>query len=62
MLITGLVFMIPLFLKNVWYSGYIVFNRNGNFDRYGKKYDVRKVVDERGNLDLEKYHAYSVFL
>jgi OPT family oligopeptide transporter len=62
MLITAFCFMLPLFFKNVWYSGYIPFNRNGIFDRFGKRYDIRKVVDARGNLDLEKYRAYSVFL
>jgi hypothetical protein len=62
MFIAGVAFMLPLFLKNVWYSGYIPFNVNGIFDRFGKRYDIRRVIDERGNLDINKYHTYSVFL
>jgi hypothetical protein len=62
MFITGFAFMLPLFLKNVWYSGYISFNVNGIYDRFGKRYNIRRVIDERGNLDIKKYHEYSVFL
>jgi len=60
MLFVGLVFMLPMYLLNVWGTGYIPFNVNKLFDRYGKRFTIRRVLDSRGNLDLEKYRAYSV--
>jgi hypothetical protein len=59
-LIVGLLFNLPIYLTNVWYSGHLPFNSNKSYDRYGKPFRVRDVIDDRGNLVLEKYKAYSV--
>ena len=60
MALVGLLFNLPVYLTNTWYSGHLPFNTNGLYDRYGKKIAVKKVIDSRANLDLEKYRAYSV--
>jgi len=52
--------MVPLYLCNVWYSGYFPFNTNFMYDRMGKRINLKLLVDERGNLDLQKFRSYSV--
>ena len=60
MLFAGLLFNLPMYLTNVWYSGYLPFNTNKLYDRHGKPFKVTQLVDERGNLDVEKYHKFGV--
>jgi hypothetical protein len=60
MLFVSICFSLPIYLTNTWYSGYVPFNTNKLYDRFGKRFLTRDVVDERGNLDLEKYKSYSV--
>src|SRR5271155_409330 len=60
MLFAGLLFNLPMYLTNVWYSGYLPFNANKLFDRHGTQFKVTQLVDERGNLDVEKYHKFGV--
>jgi hypothetical protein len=60
MLLSGLLVNLPLFLTNTWYTGHVPFNTNRLYDRFGKPFVVRSVVDDRGNLNLESYKAYSV--
>ena len=60
MLLSGLLFNLPMYLTNVWYSGYLPFNANKLFDRHGKYFQVTQLVDDRGNLDIEKYHKFGV--
>ena len=59
-LLVGLLFNLPMYLTNTWYTGYLPFNTNRLYDRYGKPYQIRKTVDNRANFDLEKYKSYSV--
>ena len=61
MLLAGLLVNLPLFLTNTWYTGHVPFNTNRLYDRFGKPFVVRNVVDDRGNLNLESYKAYSVY-
>ena len=60
MLLIGLLFNLPIYLTNTWYSGHLPFNTNRLYDRYGLPFKTKSVVDERGNLDLPKYKSYSV--
>jgi hypothetical protein len=52
--------MLPMFLRNTWYTGYLPFNENLPFDRFGQPYNISAVVDERANFVESKYQAYSV--
>jgi hypothetical protein len=54
--------MLPMFLRNTWYTGYLPFNENLPFDRFGQRYNISAVVDERANFVESKYQAYSVHL
>ena len=49
-----------MFLRNTWYTGYLPFNENLPFDRFGQPYNISAVVDERANFVESKYQAYSV--
>ena len=51
MLAVGLFFMLPMYLNNVWYSGHLPFNMNRPFDRFGKRYNISRIVDTRGRRD-----------
>lgn len=62
MLLIGLLFNLPIYLTNTWYSGHLPFNTNRLYDRYGKPFKTKSVVDERGILDLAKYKSYSVLI
>src|SRR5947207_3065933 len=54
--------ILPIYLRNVWYSGHLPFNLNRPYDRYGRRYNLSQIVDERANLVQAKYEAYSVLL
>jgi hypothetical protein len=54
--------LLPMYLRNVWYTGHLPFNMNRPYDRYGNRYNITQVVDERANFVLEKYEAYSVIV
>jgi hypothetical protein len=62
MAIIGIFVQLPLYLTNTWYSGHLPFNTNKIYDRYGARFNNKKVTDDRANFDLEKYKAYSVIL
>jgi hypothetical protein len=53
--------MLPMFLRNTWYTGYLPFNENLPYDRFGQPYNISAVVDERANFVESKYQAYSVY-
>jgi hypothetical protein len=61
MAIAGCCVYLPIFLRNVWYSGHLPFNMNRPYDRFGNPYNVSAVIDENGNFVEAKYKAYSVF-
>jgi hypothetical protein len=60
MAVCGFFFMLPMYLTNVWNTGYLPFNTNKLYDRYGKRFIPSKLLDDRANFDLEKYKNYSV--
>jgi len=60
MLLVGLLFNLPFYLTNTWNSGYLPFNSNKLYDRYGNNYKVRDIIDKAGRFDAEKYASYSV--
>lgn len=60
MLLVGLLFSLPMYLSNAWYTGYLPFNTNKLYDRLGNRYQIHNAVDDRANFDLEKYKSYSV--
>ena len=60
MLLVGCCIFVPMYLRNVWYTGYLPFNMNRPFDRFGNPYNISQVLDERGNFIQEKYREYSV--
>ena len=62
MLFVGLFIILPMYLTNTWYTGHLPFNTNKLYDRYGKRFVPKLILDDRGNFDLEKYKAYSVTL
>ena len=61
MLVTGLFINLPMYLSNTWYSGYLPFNSNKLYDRFGNRAQIAKIVDERGTLDVEKYRKAGVY-
>jgi len=61
MLLAGCCIYLPIFLRNIWYSGYLPFNMNRPYDRFGNPYNITEVLDEGGNFVEAKYQAYSVF-
>lgn len=56
-----LVFIIPaLWYSNTWQSGYLGINDNGVFDRFGKRYNVSRILDPvTQSLNRTAYEAYS---
>ena len=62
MLFIGLCFNLPMYLTNTWYTGHLPFNTNKLYDRYGKRFQPRQLLDDRGNFDQQKYVGYSVRL
>ena len=59
----GMLISIPivcaLYFNNVWYSSFITINSNGVFDRFQKRYNVSKVIDDRGLFNQAAYEQYS---
>ncbi|KAM7217967.1 sexual differentiation process protein 2 [Rhypophila decipiens] len=54
-LVTGI-----YYTNNVTFNtAYLPMNNNSPFDHFGKRYNVKAVIDERGIFDGKKYAAYS---
>jgi hypothetical protein len=60
-LLAGLFIALPLYLKNIWYTGYLPFNTNRPYDRYGNTYNITQVVDDHATFVQDKYESYSVY-
>jgi len=60
MLFSGLLLNLPIYLTNIWYAGYLPFNSNKLYNRHGQRAQIALIVDERGNLDIEKYRQNGV--
>ncbi|KAM3503523.1 hypothetical protein MY11210_008678 [Beauveria gryllotalpidicola] len=51
--------IIGMWFTNAYGSAHLPINSNLPFDRFGKRYNVTRVLNERGTLDMAKYDAYS---
>src|SRR5579859_4024847 len=60
MLLVGCCIFLPMYLRNVWYTGYLPFNMNQPYDRFGNIYNISRVLDDAGNFVQQKYEQYSV--
>jgi OPT family oligopeptide transporter len=48
-----------LFYSNTWYTAYLPLMTADVYDRYGQVYNVTKVMNAAGRLDVESYKQYS---
>jgi len=51
--------VLAFWYTNCWNTGYLPINSPGTFDNTGGRYHVRNILNAAGELDLEKYQAYS---
>ncbi|KAK4209924.1 OPT oligopeptide transporter protein-domain-containing protein [Rhypophila decipiens] len=51
--------ILGIYYTNTFNTAYLPMNSNAPFDHFGKRYDVKAVIDERGIFDGKKYAAYS---
>ncbi|KAJ4147657.1 hypothetical protein LMH87_002165 [Akanthomyces muscarius] len=51
--------VIGFWFSNAYGSAHLPINSNLPFDRFGKRYNVTRVLTEQGILDMDKYDAYS---
>ncbi|KAG5913557.1 hypothetical protein E4U42_001012 [Claviceps africana] len=63
MFMTGLI-ILGVWYTNTWNTGYLpvvrdAISRDGIFDHFGLPYEVPRVLDGKGNLDLGRYSNYS---
>jgi len=58
MVLTGFMIM-GLYWTNTWNTAYLPINSNRTFDRYGKRYNISRSIDDRGHFSKEEYEAYS---
>lgn len=58
MFFSGFIIM-AVFYTNTWGTAFIPINSNKPYDRFGKRYNVSRVLDDRGIIDMDKYNAYS---
>ncbi|KAJ1020916.1 hypothetical protein NDA18_005763 [Ustilago nuda] len=48
-----------MYFKNVWYQSYLPFNSSASWDRFGRPYNISRVIPNGLDLDKEAYEAYS---
>ncbi|OAA64789.1 Oligopeptide transporter OPT superfamily [Cordyceps fumosorosea ARSEF 2679] len=48
-----------MYYGNAWGGAYLPINSNKPYDRFAKRYNVTRILDDRGIMDIEKYKAYS---
>lgn len=58
MFIWGLI-ILGVYFTNTWNTGYLPIVSNRVFDHFGERYNVSRVLDERGMYDHDKYMSYS---
>ncbi|KAJ6782229.1 hypothetical protein PWT90_08857 [Aphanocladium album] len=51
--------IIGIWFSNGYSTAHMPINSNLPFDRFGKRYNVTKVLNEHGTLDITKYNQYS---
>lgn len=52
--------IVIIWFTNVRWTGYLPINTNGIFANDGSRYQIRKVLNSRNLLDIEKYQQYSL--
>ena len=57
--VLGGITIVGMYWSNTFNTAYLPINTNTMFDNTGAKYNVSSILDNRGLLDVEKYHAYS---
>ncbi|CAG9983808.1 unnamed protein product [Clonostachys byssicola] len=55
----GGITIIGMYWTNAYNTGYLPINTNAMFDRFGKSYNVTRILDGQGWLNETKYEAYS---
>lgn len=58
--IIGMIAIIILWYTNVRWTGYLPINTTSLFANNGKKFNVRKILNSKGNLDLAAFQKYSM--
>ncbi|KAI0051360.1 OPT oligopeptide transporter [Auriscalpium vulgare] len=48
-----------LYFKNTWNSGYLPIVSSHSFDRFGKRYNVTRIINSDASFNKEAYEAYS---
>lgn len=51
--------VIGVYFSNAWNTAYIPITSNAPWDHFGKRYNVTRVLDDRGIIDIQKYQEYS---
>jgi hypothetical protein len=51
--------VLGIWFTNAWDTAYIPINSPGTFDNLGARFNVSKIIDSQGNLDLASYQEYS---
>ena len=51
--------VIAYYWLNIDYTTYLPINSNRPFDHFAKSYNISRILDDRGIIDLEKYQEYS---
>ncbi|AMD20402.1 HDL342Cp [Eremothecium sinecaudum] len=53
------IFVPLLHFNNVWFGDYLPLVSSATYDKYQKRYDVRRIVDAKSSLDEKAYLEYS---
>ncbi|ATY60958.1 Oligopeptide transporter OPT superfamily [Cordyceps militaris] len=56
---TSMFMVLGIWFSNAYGSGHFPINSNLPWDRFGERYNVTRVLDEHGALDVAKYETYS---
>jgi len=63
-ILIGMVFsmlvIVGIYYMNISWTGYLPINDNGIYNKTGETFEVSEVLNERNNLDPEKYENYSM--
>ncbi|KAM7205191.1 sexual differentiation process protein 2 [Naviculisporaceae sp. PSN 640] len=55
----SMLIIVAIYLTNAFDTSYLPINTNRSFDHFGKRYNVTRIIDDRGIFDKDKYAAYS---
>jgi hypothetical protein len=51
--------VLGIWFTNAWDTAYLPINSPGTWDNLGARFDVTKIIDSHGNLDIAAYQEYS---